>query len=156
MNLSGNNPDETEADLYTLVKMRISEGEHSHTIAGGQMTESAGAIGSHSHSAEGDVKHAGIEPEARESGNRLEYIDSLKVFIDGDKPENEYTAAILDRLGWTKLGDGHSSHIFVEDGTGAIQLDKLGADFFEGEHFIEFQVEGEGNGGGILYNLYVD
>ena len=56
-----------------------------------------------------------------------------------------------------KLGNGRSDHPLVSKGTGPIKLDFLpGVSFTEGQHVIELSVKGDGNGGRILYHLYVE
>jgi hypothetical protein len=58
------------------------------------------------------------------------------------------------------LGDGKEGHPFVTYGTGPIRLDLLPYPFDEeGEYIIELSVKDKdntGNGGRILYNLYVE
>ena len=136
----------------TKVDLDISGGSHTHTFPADAVTGSAGEIDSFSLTVTGTVSKTGQRKDIRISRDPLKHIADLKVLIDGiDK-----TQEILDRLGWTRLGSGKEGHNLVKRGTGPIRLDLLGVDLFEGEHDILFVVDGDGNGGRILYNLYVD
>jgi hypothetical protein len=120
---------------------------------------------------------AGVSDATARSGTNIKaltYVDDLKVEIDG----HDVTKDIVNQLRnadprWSaltvqdsKLGNGGGGHPFVENtngdltghgGTGEIKLDFLpGITFLEGEHLIELSVSGDGNGGRILYNLYVE
>jgi hypothetical protein len=57
---------------------------------------------------------------------------------------------------WAKLGDGTNAHALASpDGTGAIDLLKLGIEIGLGQHKLEFRVGQPNVGGGLQYNLYV-
>jgi hypothetical protein len=142
--------DNLGTNLTSRADMNLSDaGNHSHIIAAGEVTDSAGAISSHNHTATTVVGNAGQSTLAR-AGSSYTYPDGLQVWVDNQ----DYTAEILNRLGWTEMGDGTSGHALVQNGTGPIQLDLLGVDFFEGEHTIELRVPS--GGGHVIYNLYVE
>jgi hypothetical protein len=143
-------------DLGPLVNLSVlSSGAHTHTVnASGGSADAAGAAAAHDHSINGNTQNGGVNSadaayQARTGAPRT-YLDDLRVVVDGTDLTNDIT----NRLGWTKLGDGTSSHPIVTGGTGPVPLELLGLDLSEGEHLIELRV---GNGGGhILYNLYVE
>jgi hypothetical protein len=78
------------------------------------------------------------------------YPDTVKVYIDGvDKTAN--ILALL--IGWTKLGDGTDTHIFVTTGTGEMDVTSLlGAGTM---HEIRITEPVEDKGGRILLHLEV-
>ena len=93
----------------------------------------------------------------------LTYVDDLQVEVDGLLVKEAIIAQLKDAdPSWftysqDKLGSGSANHPLVEKGTGEIKLDFLPKVYFlEGEHLIQLSVKGEGNGGRILYNLYVE
>jgi hypothetical protein len=105
-------------------------------------------------------------------GAQLVYLSNLKVSIDGSDPDVT-TAAILaqvkknDPARWpntiNSLDGGPDSLLFPlanKEGTGLIRLDLLGVpgvSFGPDEvHEIELSVDGDGNGGCVQYNLYVE
>ena len=143
---------EGEVNLTSSVKLDISGGGHSHTFASDAETGPGGEISSFSLSVSGSVSKTGQRHDIRTTRDPLDWVSDLQIWIDGA----EYSEEIRDRLGWARLGDGSGIHKLVTEGTGAIRLDLLGIDFFVGDHDIELIVGGDGNGGQIIYNLYVD
>jgi hypothetical protein len=143
--------DVPNADLNIRLGMHITHDEpgHDHTIGAGEKTKEAGQRPDHTHTATGSIGNAGVNMPSR-TGAAHTYVSSLKIILDG----TDYTTAIINRLGWDKLGDGTSGHVLVQEGTGPIQLELLGADLIEGEHTLELKVTS--GGGRILYNLYVE
>jgi hypothetical protein len=128
------------------------DGDHFHTINPGGATGPAVNMPALDHSFTAtEAGETGVGPSARTSPETsYRFPDNLEVFVDGIS----YTAEILNRLGWTSLGDGGPNHDFVTAGTGAIQIDLLGVDLSEGEHLIELRLAT--GGGRVLYNLYVE
>jgi hypothetical protein len=103
------------------------------------------------------------------SGAPLTYVNDLQILIDGVPVKEAIVAQLKDAdATWftysqDKLGNGLENHPLVMDpitkkgGTGEIKLDILPNIYFlDGEHSIELSVKGDGNGGRILYNLYVE
>ena len=135
-----NNPD-FQAKI-TGATPHIHQHDHTHTFIFDSGNSSLGFAG------------ASDQP-ARTGVKALTYVTDLQVAID-NRP---VTQDIINQLKgtdstWSKLGDSAHS---LKDGTGEIKLDFLpGVSFLEGEHLIEFSVSGDGNGGRILYNLYVE
>lgn len=126
-------------------------GSHHHSLTAGDVTtDSKGSGPAHSHSVSGATGNAGLNPLARTSGESLVYFKNLQVWLDGQ----DYTATILERLGWTELGNGTSEHVLVKEGTPEIQVERLGGTLSEGEHCLEFKVSS--GGGRVQYNLYVE
>ncbi len=160
------------ADIGTGIAAAVHHLEqHRHGFEAGARTGSEPAVTSHSHGVVATAARVGINthpaladpPFPVRSTTPLSYVGDLHVYIDG-KP---VTTAIVEQLkggdsNWSgnsgdKLGDRTSSHPLVTRGTGPIRLDFLPAMRFDlGEHFIELSVTGDGNGGRILYNLYVE
>ena len=129
------------------------------------------------------VDPAGVDDKKARSGKdekALTFVNDLQVYIgqvdvDGRWPEpgsgKKCRDEILTQLKdlqptiWgdntktkDKLGDGSKDHPLANNGTGAIRLDLLPnkLNFPEGQYYIDLIVEGDGNGGRILYNLYVE
>lgn len=149
----------TDSNLANWINMKIShEKGHEHTILAGETTDLDGAIKAQPHTFTGSLGETGIAlmfpAIVRTSGSPHTYVKRLQIWLDGQ----EYTTIIEERLGWQQIhiGDGTSTHLLVQTGTGPIQLELLGADLNEGEHVIELKVAGSGNGGRILYNIYVE
>jgi hypothetical protein len=143
--------DQIGLDITERANVRLSEsGAHSHTIAAGQATSTSPGTPAHIHAVTATAGNTGMVPSAR-LGTSYSFVENMQVFIDGQ----EFTQAILDRLGWGELGDGTSGHPLATDGTGPVQLELLGADLNEGEHVLELRVPA-GEGGRIIYNLYVE
>lgn len=118
----------------------------------------------HSHSLTGDVKVSGSGSPQHPAGSTAayEYFAGLKVELDGA----DVTAGILARVptSWVQLGNGSATHQLVVDGTGALDLLEIanaaGKALEAGPHTLVFRVDaspgGGGNGGNILYNLYIE
>jgi hypothetical protein len=159
--------------------MPNADGEHSHSVSvsgattsqstttsGGPSTDTSGAPSTntssgpspnssatpHTHSLSAStIDETGNGDPAR-VGNRLGWIDGLRVKLDGV----DITQELLDRFlsGWGTIGNGQESHPLNEDGgTGPLNLLALGRRIDQGPHSLALSVA---NGGGqILYNLYV-
>ena len=148
-----NNPVRGTLTNTQEINMKITDGAHSHPVSGNTFISSPPLENTiQGYSLSGAITDTGQSIGIREEPDAYTYLDDLRINIDGV----EYTPEILDRLNWNKLGNGSSTHKLVTEGTGPIRLDLLGVDFFEGDHVIELFVEGDGNGGCILFNLYVD
>jgi hypothetical protein len=98
---------------------------------------------------------------ARSAQNPLQYIASLHVAIDGHDVTEPLRKQVLNSRpsseNWTTLGSGNSTDALVVQGTGPIRVDYLPTvTLNEGEHYIDLNVVGAGNGGRIHFNLYVE
>jgi hypothetical protein len=143
-------------------KMEVKpSGPHSHTIDATTVpsTKAAGEVPNHKHAIEGATNDAGMKPAMR-SGAGYTYPDDVKVLFD----KIDITAAICEQLSarpgqagrWAKLGDGTDKHALCEpDGTGEIDLLRLGYEIGLGPHTLDFQIQMAGAGGQLQYNLYV-
>lgn len=137
-------------------------GKHTHTVAAGSVpskTGEGGALQPHTHAIDQDSDPAGVQPDAR-SGTALSYVNNLRVFLDGQ----DITAPLLQQLAakpgqaanWAQLGDGSNGHALASpEGTGAVDLLKLGVEIGLGQHKLEFKVLQPNVGGNLQYNLYV-
>lgn len=148
--------------------------EHDHSIKNNVGPATDGVF-THTHRVTIPATDTAIASSAREEGNaplkderklrkgpQYSYLRDLRVFIDN----RDCTTDIIKQIAiarphiWAnvpELGDTQNTHPFVEHGTGLIRLDVLaGVDFSEGEHKIELKVAGDGTGGSVHYNLYVE
>lgn len=135
-------------------------GSHTHTVDATTVaaTAAGGQVPAHKHQVTGTSAQTGIMPMAR-AGNALTYVRDLQVYLD----TVPITAQILTLLEarqpgkWAALGDGTSAHALVAqaEGTGEIDLLKLGVELGLGSHVLEFRVETPNTGGALQYNLYI-
>jgi hypothetical protein len=158
------------------VKGDIRGGDHTHDIKGTTATKSPDLYHYHTITVPKlGVVLAGVEYSAR-SGKPFTYVSNLQIHIgplrptgdinweDGDDYEDDILQQIQNLQGanWANqktLGNGGpDTDPLVKFGTGPIRLDLLSPNlsFPPGDYYIDLQVEGEGNGGRILYNLYVE
>jgi hypothetical protein len=125
---------------------------------------------SHTHTFSATIDPAGSPTYNVRGGAAYEYLDDLRVLLDG----TDITKQILDRLApktdWAKLGDGgNPNHKLNTEGTGSIDLveiaNAIGKPIGQDEHELVFKVERStserqqgkpAKGGKILYNLYVE
>lgn len=134
----------------------IEAGIHTHTL-GDFAVGSKKLIAGHNHQIKGQTKTTGLQGGDARSGGRRLHVESLKVLYDGA----DITGAVLNQLNarpgganWLSLGDGTANHPLVVDGTGPIDLVRLGLDLNVGAHRFEFRVEAN-RGGQVQYNLYL-
>ena len=133
---------------------------HTHQVGAGQETTAAGAI-DQSLGIKLTPSPAGLAGPARTAApgvNALTYVDTLRVFFDGQEITGSILTQLNDSTNWPSLGDGTGTSALVikADGTGgtpAIALDQLGLNLSVGPHHLTFQVAK--GGGQIQYNLYV-
>ena len=153
------------AEVLPIVGGSISGGGHTHDIpakAGGRAIQY-----NHSHavSPTGSIDDAGIGPRARAT-QKLTFVDTIKVTLTAlsGNVTNDITTEILDQLAaadaqWVgkSLGNRGPGHVLATMGTGPVRLDFLrGVRLSEGGYRLEMSVAGDGNGGRIHYNLYVE
>ncbi|HSW23710.1 MAG TPA: hypothetical protein VLJ62_13145 [Burkholderiaceae bacterium] len=147
-------------NLTTLAELQVANTLHTHSIAAGQMTNTNGAVPSHSHTFDTLSADAiGHQPGVR-AGAAYTYFGDLQVKLNGIN----ITAHILDQLkangpDWPtlKLGvAGNAAHLLVATGTGPIDLLRIpGVDLAPNqEHVLEFTPTS--GGGQLHYNLYVE
>jgi len=140
-----------------------ANGAHTHQIKDGSVPSQTGDAGghpSHFHTIDHDSETTGVQPDARASGSALTYVDDLRIFLDN----NDITPLVLQQLSakpgqaanWTKLGDGTNGHAIASpEGTGNIDLLKVGVELGLGSHKLEFKLLQPLVGGCVQYNLYV-
>ena len=161
--------------LKDQVGMDVYYGKHQHAIVGktGDPEHKLRNEQLHRHplSMALTIDPAGVNPNGQaqykaRSGTAVEpltFVENLKVKIDGRPVTSDIVAQLkAASQDWNDnskdvLGDRTSNHPIAQKGTGEIKLDFLPDVYFlEGEHVIELSVAGDGNGGRILYNLYVE
>lgn len=136
-------------------------GPHTHGIDTATVpnTNPAGALAAHKHQVLGATADSGMQPAMR-NGPGYTYPNDLRVLFDGI----DISAAICTQLGakpgqggrWLKLGDGTDKHALCSpDGTGEIDLLRLGYEIGLGPHTLVFQIHMAGAGGQLQYNLYL-
>jgi hypothetical protein len=135
-------------------------GDHKHGITKLQIDNWV-KTDTHGHTGGVTVNSNGVtDVNARTGVSALTYVNDLKIFLDGQ----DISAQVLQQLSakpgqaanWAKLGDGTNAHALASpDGTGAIDLLKLGIEIGLGQHKLEFRVGQPNVGGGLQYNLYV-
>jgi hypothetical protein len=135
-------------------------GDHFHTITQLQIDDWV-KVDSHNHSGSAVVDNNGAtDLSARTAVPALAHFNDLKIVLDS----LDVTALVRQQLEakpgqagkWPTIGDGSAAHPFASaDGTGEIDLLKLGLEIGLGQHRLEFSVDGAGNGGTLQYNLYL-
>ncbi len=137
-------------------------GKHTHTVAAGSVpskTGEGGTLPAHTHAIDQNSDSTGVQPDSR-AGTALGYVDKLRVFLDGQ----DITLPLLQQLAakpgqaasWAQLGDGSNGHALASpEGTGEVDLLKLGVEIGLGQHKLEFKVLQPNVGGSVQYNLYV-
>lgn len=136
-------------------------GKHTHNIDPGSVPDSkeGGAVPNHQHQVSGDTGAAGMLPAMR-NGAPLSYVNDLKILLDGKDVTQQVCEQLRDRpqqaAQWDKLGDGTANHALCgPEGTGEIDLLRLGHEMGLGAHTLEFRVGQQNSGGLVQYNLYV-
>ena len=149
-------------NLGGRAKMEVKpSGPHSHTIDAATVpnTKAAGEVPNHKHAIDGATNDTGMQPAMR-AGAGYTYPNDVKVLFD----KIDITDAICKQLSarpgqggrWQKLGDGTEKHALCEpDGTGEIDLLRLGYEIGLGPHTLDFQIQVAGAGGQLQYNLYL-
>jgi hypothetical protein len=151
----------------TDISAIIDSQPHHHRIVKEKMEFDKGTyddgvpVWTHTHLINVQIDPAGVTgaPAIRTSA-ALTYFDDLRIKFE----DIDITSLVLtqlqerDGLGpWEKLGDGGPTHQLVTQGTGEIDLLRLGIDLTPGEHKLVFSVPPNNNSGGkIQYNLYID
>jgi hypothetical protein len=148
--IEGNNPiQESGAHTHSLVGLTLSkelgEWRHTHTITGSS----------------GDT---GVTDVAARSGKpALTVLKDLTVFLDGQPVTEQICQQLEARPGeagkWRMLVGVdvrlNGASLSQADGTGEIDLLKLGVEIGLGQHKLEFRVSDPDVGGTLQYNLYV-
>jgi hypothetical protein len=138
---------------------------HTHTLPPNQKTELDGGVNK-SLGIDIQIKDAGVlSPPARATdSNALENIKNLKVFLDGQSITKLITDQLEAKPGqagkWAAVDAANQpcikgSSLAQADGSGEIDLLKLGPEIGLGQHKLEFRVDEPDVGGTIQYNLYV-
>jgi hypothetical protein len=153
----------SSVDETTLDSVSVEAGgDHTHGLTGNTALNAASKAPEHGHPFTGSISLAGASvganglPYQARSGPRYEYVDRMKVELDGVP----ITTEILARLpsAWQSLGDGFATHQLIDEGTGPLDLIEIanaaGKTIDVGSHTLTFSVAS--GGGKVLYNLYVE
>ena len=150
---------ETEDDDdFEWKESSITEaGDHGHDLEECTLNEKLDEW-EHDHDVTASSADAGVTNIDARTGTARTYVDALQVSFDGTNITTQILAQLeaLNPGNWAELGDGGSSHEFVKNGTGAIDLRQIdGVDLSPGtSHTLVFAVAG--GGGQVHYNLYVN
>jgi hypothetical protein len=136
-------------------------GQHAHTIDASSVPNSkaGGEVPNHRHRIEGETDDVGMLPAVR-VGTPFTYIKDLKVILDGHDVSADICQQLRAKPGqgalWQQLGDGTDQHALCKpEGSGEIDLLRLGYEIGLGPHTLEFRVDTANVGGQLQYNLYV-
>lgn len=135
-------------------------GPHTHTIDGASVTgtKSAGEVPAHKHPIAGNTENAGMQPPRR-NGVGYTYPDDVRVLLDAVDLTDAICTQLAAKPGqggrWPKLGDGTDKHPLCTEGTGEIDLLRLGLEIGLGPHTLEFRIQQATGGGQLQYNLYL-
>jgi hypothetical protein len=153
---------------------------HSHTIpaqpTGGPSVNETGpasaqqASASHTHTFSASIDPTGASKYPVRGAAAYEYLDNLRVVLDGVDVTQEILNRLAPKTDWAKLGDGgNPNHKLNTEGTGSIDLvdvaNAIGKPIGQGAHELVFKVERSASekqqgkpakGGKVLYNLYVE
>ena len=82
------------------------------------------------------------------------YLNDMRVFLDGTNVSNEVTGALLSKTTLSKFGDGTNLHVLnSSNGSGAIDMTALISS--TGQHYLVFKQTVMNQGGRIRYYIYV-
>ena len=144
-------------DGQPVVSM-VNLAAHTHNIPPNSDTDDSDAVDIPAPQV--NIHNTGLAPPAaRTTGTPLQWVSGLTITYDSTQDITDLVLKQLngaDPVAWPNnatLGDGTSGHVFVQSGTGKIDLTQLGLDFTPGEHRLTFQVPA--GGGQVKYNLYV-
>jgi len=153
---------------------------HTHAISGKTGVPIDKATSLHTHPVEIDLANlpTGATGVNVRAGKQLAFFFGLTITVRrGSGTQVDYTESILEQLQrtnasvWSPGGilitslDGGKGKPLTDNGTGPIRLDLLPGLIFEPDEFVPYEIElsvpgerlpGEGNGGCIQYNLYVE
>ena len=138
---------------------------HTHTLPADSTTQPAGGI-NQSLGIDVTITDAGVlSPFARATDSpALDNINTLKVFLDGQPISKAITDQLEAKPGqagkWATVDANNQpcikgSSLAQSDGSGDIDMLKLGIEIGLGQHKLEFRVDEPDVGGTIQYNLYV-
>jgi hypothetical protein len=158
-----------EMDLVSFIGMKVSGGAHTHQFSGADIqTDEASLNLKHTHEVVTTAtKHSGMKANGQgaRTGSARNFIDDLQIAFDNQDITELVLVQLKERDGagiWDKLGDGTASHRLTAsdaagkvEGTGKIDLLRLGIDLAPSEHRLTFSVP-QGEGGQIQYNLYIE
>jgi hypothetical protein len=163
-NKGGIDVNDTDLDLITGENPIKPAGAHTHTLTGIAMSTELGPAWTHHHHIAGNTHNNGVtDTNARVGKAALDLIHDLKISLDGQS----ITEAICEQLE-AKPGQAGKWKVLVGtdvrlngtslssgDGTGEIDLLKLGIEIGLGQHKLEFRIPDPDAGGNLQYNLYV-
>ena len=171
VNTSSKPNDITGTDNRGGVKMVVYKGGHHHKLIGktDALEETPLPLGRHTHDFSITTTHAlvGAKGKPVRAGDQLSFLYDLQITIDQRPctPQilaqiKETNSSVWANAAITTLGNGPAGQPdpLLTNGTGPIRLDLIeGLEFDAGrDHEIELSVRGDGNGGCIQYNLYVE
>ena len=155
---------DTDLDMVTGENPIKPAGKHTHTLSGIAMSNELGPAWKHDHHIGGNTHHTGATDEnARVGKPALDLIRDLRISLDGQS----ITEAVCDQLeskpgqaGKWKVLIGtdvrlNGASLSTGDGTGEIDLLRLGIEIGLGQHKLELGIPDADVGGNLQYNLYV-
>ncbi|HEU4655139.1 MAG TPA: hypothetical protein VFS47_14215 [Steroidobacteraceae bacterium] len=148
--ISGNNP--------------IQEaGAHTHSLVGLTLSKELG-VWAHKHDVKGNTADVGANNVAARTGKpALSTLKDLMIFLNGQPVTDQICGQLEARPGeagkWRVMVGAdirlNGTSLSQTEGTGEIDLLKLGVEIGLGQHKLEFRVSDADVGGTLQYNLYV-
>ena len=100
------------------------------------------------------IASSGVSIGKNISSEQKQYLDDMRVFLDGENVSNEITGTLLSKTTLAKFGDGTYAHpLNSPSGSGAIDVAAMVVT--TGQHWFVFKQSGSNRGGRIRYYLYV-
>jgi hypothetical protein len=139
--------------------------DHTHTITQMQIEDWV-KVDSHNHTGAAIVNNNGVLDISARTGNKtaLTFFPRLKVFLDGQPITKLITDQLEAKPGqagqWATVDSANQpcikgASLMQPDGSGEIDLLKLGIEIGMGRHKLEFRIDEPDVGGNVQYNLYV-
>ncbi|MDB5915760.1 MAG: putative rane protein [Ramlibacter sp.] len=138
----------------------MPSGPHVHAIDGASVTLTglAGEVPDHKHSVDGNTNPTGMQPPVRNAAGYT-YPHDVRVLFDAIDITDAIRTQLSAKPGqggrWNELGDGTDKHALCTEGTGEVDLLRLGLEIGLGPHTLEFRIQAAAGGGQLQYNLYV-
>ncbi len=136
--------------------------DHTHTITALKIDDWV-KDDVHKHIGSASINLNGVNDVLARTGagiKALTHVDDLRVLLDSVDVTQLIRQQLEAKPGqaglWATLGDGLDTHPLASDqGTGEIDLLKLGIEIGLGAHKLELRVNSANNGGQVQYNLYL-
>lgn len=153
----------TDGDFITGNNPIQPAGAHTHTLVGLTLSREL-SDWNHAHNVVGSSDDEGATDVPARSGKpALSLLADLMVFLNGQPVTEQICQQLEARPGeagkWRVVVGGvvrmNGTSLSQPDGTGEIDLLKLGVEIGLGQHKLEFRVPDADVGGTLQYNLYV-